>query len=79
MEKHIIVCKKRLAPFPRYVADHEGNYFLIVPDHGSGRSNRYTVYRIPSAPYPDKWMAIEIIGRELLLREAKKVIKRFEG
>lgn len=43
-------------------------YYLIVPDHAAGRKNRYTVYKIPSSPSGK----IKIIGRELLMSQARK-------
>lgn len=48
-----------------------GSYVLIVPDNASGRENRYTVYRIP----PSTGRYIRVIGRELPLGFAKKIVQ----
>lgn len=62
-----------MLPFP----DHgDGNYFFIVPDNAAGQPDRYTVYKLPPSPSQFRLEQIEIIGRELDLETAKRVIKR---
>jgi hypothetical protein len=58
----------RLAKYPLYP---EGpGYFLIVPDHASGRRSRYTVYIIPASPSG----RVRVVGRELPLRDCRRLI-----
>lgn len=42
---------------------YKNNYIVIIPDHGAGREDRYTVYSIPSSPSRQ----ISTIGKELTL------------
>ena len=65
----IIEVKNRLSPFPNYPKDEK--YFLIIPDHASGRPQRYTVYVIPPSPSGK----IKVIGRNLTLTTARLVAK----
>lgn len=51
---------------------YDGCYILIVPDHGSGHRNRFTVYRVPASPS----RPIKIIGFELPLGFAKKIARK---
>jgi hypothetical protein len=48
---------------------YEGRYYLIVPDHASGRRNRYTVYQVPSSPS----RRVKVVGRELPYLSAERV------
>ena len=50
---------------------HGSFYFLILPDSAAGLPHRYTVYRVPSSPSGK----IGIIGQELPLADARKVVK----
>lgn len=54
---------------------YDGIYFAIVPDHGAGRRGRYTVYALPAHPTHRTHEVAEIIGRELTLGQARKVIE----
>lgn len=73
MSRHIIVCKKRLVPFGEFALGC--NYYLIVPDHSAGHPDSYTVYRISTHIPLDPYKAIEVVGRELSLKIARKIAK----
>jgi hypothetical protein len=62
--REIIIKKKKVG--------YDGRYYLIIPDHAAGRSNVYTVYKIPSSPSRE----VEIIGRELDLKLAKEIARK---
>ncbi len=50
-------------------------YILIIPNMAAGKKSRYTVYKIPSS----EGKRIEIIGRELDIRTARKIAKKYEN
>ena len=52
---------------------YDNFYYLIIPDHASGRRNRYTLYRIPSHPTANDRQSIKILGRELPLDRCKRI------
>ena len=58
---------------------HRINYndfsILIIPNMAAGKKSRYTVYKIPSS----EGKRIEIIGRELDIRTARKIAKKYEN
>ncbi len=49
-----------------------GHYYVIIPDNAAGYKHRYTVYRMPDSAGGE----IVIIGRELPLGFAKKIVKK---
>lgn len=55
MKREVIVSTRRVG--------YDGHYFFIVPDHASGRRNRFTIYRVPASPS----RRVKIVGRELSL------------
>ncbi len=50
-------------------------YILIISNMAAGKKSRYTVYKIPSS----EGKRIEIIGRELDIRTARKIAKKYEN
>ena len=62
MKREVIVSTRRVG--------YDGHYFLIVPDHASGRRKRFTVYRVPASPS----RRVNIVGRELTLGYALGII-----
>lgn len=50
-------------------------YILIIPNMAAGKKSRYTVYKIPSS----EGRKIEVIGRELDIRTARKIAKKYEN
>ena len=66
MAHELIVSKKRIG--------YDNYHYLIVPDEAAGRKYRYTVYQIPTSPS----RKIKVIGLELPLEYARKVVKKHE-
>ena len=58
MKREVIVSTRRVG--------YDGHYFLIVPDHASGRRKRFTVYRVPASA-----SRVKIVGRELSLGQPR--------
>lgn len=52
-----------------------GVYYVILPDHASGRRRRFTVYKMPASPS----RRTKIVGRELTLGYAIRLVKRLEN
>jgi len=52
------------------------HYYLILPNVAAGTKGRYTVYRIPSSETPSR--RIKVIGRELPLGHAKRVVQKWK-
>jgi len=55
-----------------YKVGYDGCHYLIIPDEAAGCRRRYTVYRIPATTAH----RVKIIGRELPLGLAKRVVER---
>lgn len=60
----------------RHKVGYHGCYFVILPDHAAGLPHRYTVWRLGSSPRVGKGGGAVVVGRELDLPCAKKLLKR---
>lgn len=58
---------------------YEGCYFLIVPDHAAGKRNRFTLYRVPTAPRVAKSGGVKVLGRELTLAHCRRLAHTAKG
>ena len=67
--------KKSVILLEKSKVGYNGHYYLLIPDHASGRKNSYTVYRIPASPS----RRIKIIGQELPLFYAKKYVIEYSA
>lgn len=58
-----------------YRINYNDFYILIIPNMAAGKKSRYTVYKIPSS----EGKRVEVIGRELDIRTARKIAKKYEN
>ena len=62
---------KKVVLVTRIRVGYDGSYRVVVPDHASGKANRFTVYRLPASPS----RRTQVLGRELPLKLAMTVAK----